>query len=121
MTWPDEGLNANNSFGNGNGRLIFNGLSGVPEHKPGYFFEHDVPDGQDEQGSPILYIWEPIKFPAIIKFGYCISFFLLDDKNHIKYSEETFKNPLGFITESILNYNFPFTYHSALRGFKILL
>ena len=30
--FPD---NSNNSLGNGNGRRIFNGLSGIPEHSPG--------------------------------------------------------------------------------------
>ena len=46
-----DGLNSNNSFGNGIGRRIFKGLLGVPEHKPGYSLEQEVPEGQDEQGG----------------------------------------------------------------------
>ena len=59
--FPD---NSNNSAGKGNGRRILKGWSGIPKHNPGNSSEHAVPEGQAEQGSPIWYIWEPIKFPT---------------------------------------------------------
>jgi hypothetical protein len=52
------------SSGKITGGRIVSGSSGIPEHNPGYSREQVVPGGHSEQGSPLMYISDRIKFPA---------------------------------------------------------
>ena len=42
-----------------------NGLSGSPEHNPGYLVEQDVPLGHAEHALPTLYISDRNRLPPI--------------------------------------------------------